>query len=96
MISAKLPSKLPDKFEVEIEYSDTEKKITDSVSLMYDGPNHVVSFALDFGSDADLPYVQNSVDTKLSKARVVQDFNSGLFFVQGVLIFQKEFVFFKR
>lgn len=79
MTEAKLPSTLPNRFETNIEYVDTEKKITDSVHLLYDEVNHIVSFTLDFDRDLDIPYVQNTGGQKLKgKARVFQDFNSGL------------------
>jgi hypothetical protein len=82
MTESKLPSGLSDRFEAEIEYVDIEKKITDIVELMYDGINHVVSFALDFDKDSDIPYIQNSGSQKLvGRARVFQDFNSGFEYV---------------
>jgi hypothetical protein len=47
---------------------------------MYDEQNHVVVFNVDFDRDLDMPYVQNTAAEKLKgRARVFQDFNSGIF-----------------
>lgn len=80
MINVTLPSSLPTRFDSRIEYTDSEKNVTDSVQLMYDEQNHVVVFNVDFDRDLDMPYVQNTVVEKLKgRARVFQDFNSGIF-----------------
>lgn len=77
MTRKKYPTTLPTRFQAKIEYIDTDKKTTDSIDLMYDQENHVVSFALD-DLDDDIPYVQNSNKDKVKgKMRVYQDFNSG-------------------
>ncbi|KAI6183243.1 hypothetical protein M3Y97_00468300 [Aphelenchoides bicaudatus] len=80
MTKSKLPAKLklPKRFQANIEYVDTEKRSTDTVDLTYDEQNRIVSFALDFDNDADIPYVQNKDSTKVKgKARIIQDFKSG-------------------
>ncbi|KAI6195459.1 hypothetical protein M3Y96_01233600 [Aphelenchoides besseyi] len=77
MPAAQLPSELPLKFEADIEYVDVEKKVKDTIELMYDGDNKIVSFALDFDTDTDVPYVQSERTMQLGKARVYQDFTTG-------------------
>lgn len=92
MTWARLPAKLPSRFQTNLEYVDTEKRVTDKVDLSYDETNQIVSFALDFDRDSDVPYVQNSADGKIKgKARVVQDFKSGKHLIRVVTIILNNF-----
>ncbi|KAI6230453.1 hypothetical protein M3Y99_01064500 [Aphelenchoides fujianensis] len=81
--AARLPTALPLKFEANVEYVDTRANVTDTVELMYDGENKIVSFALDFDSDTDIPFVQSETSMQLGKARVYQDFVTGFEYVMS-------------
>lgn len=91
--STKLPGAFPERFEADIEYVDIQEKVADTVEVsvlaksshcfvqvMFDKPNRIVAFSLDFGKDADIPYFQNSNRTGakgIGRARVFLDFRSG-------------------
>ncbi|CAD5211413.1 unnamed protein product [Bursaphelenchus xylophilus] len=77
---AVLPSGLPTKFEADLTYIDSEQHVVNTAELMYDQPNRIVSFGLDFSQDSDIPYVQNTNTSEvkdLGKARIFLDFKSG-------------------
>jgi hypothetical protein len=73
-----LPSQLPERFEANIEYANSEKKTVNTVELMFDEEHHIMSYALDFDVDSDIPFAKNpGLPTDLRRARVVHDFNFG-------------------
>jgi hypothetical protein len=86
MTKTHVPAKLPQRFQTKLEYVDTEKRVTDKVDLTYDEFNQIVSFALDFDRDFDVPYVQNSDGKIKGKARIVQDFKSGKYLTGYIII----------